>query len=90
MKMPLHNNIRTNKRIRKYHCFQKDKGLLSTRYENCSKCNGIGEVYYINSSNSILNHVTCHGEKIYTDQLCKACDDNSMKQCKTCYGMGCY
>lgn len=88
MKLPLHHGIRTNKRIRKHYVFQTDRNLLSTRYENCSKCEGRGQIDYIGSSKSTLSHVTCHGEKIYTDQLCKDCDELSRKYCVTCHGNG--
>ena len=88
MKLPLHHNIRTNKRVRKQYVFKSNKNLLSTRYENCFKCDGTGEVYYVGSSKSILSHITCHGEKIYVEQLCKDCDEVSRKYCKSCHGNG--
>jgi DnaJ-class molecular chaperone len=88
MKLPLHHGIRTNKSVRKSWVLQKDRTLLSTRYENCPKCNGSGEVYYKGSSKSILSHVTCHGEKVFTDQLCKHCDEVSRKYCKNCDSIG--
>jgi len=88
MKLPLHHGIRTNKSVRKSWVLQTDRNLLSTRYENCPKCNGSGEVCYKGSSKSILSHVTCHGEKVFIDQLCKDCDEVSRKYCKTCHGNG--
>lgn len=88
MKLPLYHNIRTNKRVRKSMFLQTDRDLLSTRYENCSKCNGVGKVYFNGSSKSILSHVTCHGEKVFTEQLCKVCDEVSRKYCKSCLGNG--
>ena len=41
------------------------------------------------SSKSILSHITYHGEKVFTEQLCKDCDEVSRKYCKTCHGNGC-
>jgi hypothetical protein len=88
MKLPLYHGKRTNKTVRKVCMIHGDRDLLSTRYSNCEKCEGKGEVIFASSAKSKVSFTASNGDVIYEEQLCKDCDEFSRKLCKTCCGNG--
>lgn len=88
MKLPYYHGFRTNKTVRKSFVMQKDREQLTTRYTNCEKCSGKGEVIFAPDSHSCFVFATQYGDKIYEEQLCKSCTEPGNTHCKICYGNG--